>query len=116
MSQAFQCDRCHDYYTTSGMAKGTVYSEIDCVTFYKPEHTTRHKYYDRRPNVDLCPDCTKALQLFLNGHSVDGESGFYATSWVERTAEQRSQDDVPYISANDPRNNDTADSEKESRV
>lgn len=97
MSRAFQCDRCHEYFTTSEIWDDNKMSRIDCTLYGRGDEPGRH-YHDRFEDFDLCPDCTKALMLFLDNHSVDGEGGYYAASWVERTPEERSEMDVPYIS------------------
>ena len=87
MSKAFQCDRCHEYFTTSELRDDNKMSQIDYTLYAKGDQPGK-RYDDYVEGIDLCPDCTKALMLFLKNHSVDGENGHYAASWTV----------VPYIS------------------
>lgn len=97
MSRAFQCDRCHEYYTEGESNEDNFMATLD-YTLYTKERTVLNQFHRQVKDVDLCPDCTRSLLLFLDNHSVDGEGGYYAASWVERTPEERSEMDVPYIS------------------
>lgn len=63
MARVFKCDICGEYYP---YPKG--YDEINRITFRQVNHSTQHelRYFD------ICPDCVKAFEKFVEEREKKG--------------------------------------------
>lgn len=90
MSKAIKCDRCGNYYIPSEEENETAF--IPRIAWRNAKSIRDQKVTRSMDEIDLCPCCADAFQLFLEGNplatrtDIYEESAYYANGTREEHA------------------------------
>lgn len=71
---AIKCDRCKGYFCLEDMDnENASVCKIEEITYYSKKSFLEHKRIGGLIRIDLCCNCTRAFEDFLNGSLVESE-------------------------------------------